>query len=144
VFGEAMTNIESGFNERFAHWEIRLPPDDIERRKRGKIVKAGWAIWYLFGSDEKGEYLDYYASHRMTNDWHERIYADGRSENLPTIGDMRPCSKDPEEDAQLEAEYFAENQRVAKMLEEKGFGLAGDEPGGVQVNRYLHINKFDG
>jgi hypothetical protein len=29
------------------------------------------------------------------------------------------------------------------MLEAKGFGLEGDEPGGVQVNRYLHVNKWD-
>jgi hypothetical protein len=139
-----MTNIESRFNDSFAHWGIRLPPDAMERGKRGKIVDPGWAIWYLSGSDEKGEYLDYYASHRMTSDEHIRIYADGRSEALPTIRDIRPCSKDPEEDARLEAEYFAENQKVAKMLEEKGFGLTGGEPGSVQVNRYLHVNRFDG
>jgi hypothetical protein len=77
-----MTNIESKFNDSFAHWEIRLPSDAVEHRKRGKIVQAGWAIWYLFGFDEKGEYLDYYASHRMTNDRHVRIYARAFSELL--------------------------------------------------------------
>lgn len=138
-----MTEIESQFNETLAAWDIYLPPDAIESRQRGKIVKAGWAIWYLFGSDERGEFLDYYSSHRMTNDSHVRIYADGHSEALPTIQELRLCSQDPEEDARLDAEYYAENQRVAKMLEEKGFGVAGDEPGGVQINRLLHLEKLD-
>jgi hypothetical protein len=46
---------------------------------------------------------------------------------------MRLTSQDPEEDARLEAEYFARNQKVSRMLEEKGFGMAGDEPTLTQV-----------
>ncbi|MDP9439465.1 MAG: hypothetical protein M3P49_12105, partial [Actinomycetota bacterium] len=60
-----MGRIEEGFAERFSHWGIRLPSEAVRERRQGKIVEAGWAIWYLFGSDERGEYLDYYASHRM-------------------------------------------------------------------------------
>jgi hypothetical protein len=135
--------IEDRFNTHFAAWGIRLPADNVANRRRGKIVQAGWAIWYLFGSDEKGEYLDYYASHRMTNDRHVRILANGEEYGLPTIQELRLCSEDPVEDKRLDAEYYAENQRVAKLLQEKGFGLAGDEPGGVQINRALHINKLE-
>lgn len=62
-----------------------MPPEHVRERKRGKIVEAGWAIWYLFGEDERGEYLDYYASHRMTNDRHLRIREDGAEEYLPTV-----------------------------------------------------------
>ena len=138
-----MNKIKNQFNTSFKHWNILLPPDDIAQRKRGKIVKGGWAIWYLFGADENGEYLDYYASHRMTDDRHVRIYSNGKTENLPVIESMRLASMDPEEDARLEAEFFTENQRIAEMLEAKGFGLAGDEPGGVQINRVLHLEKFD-
>lgn len=137
-----MKDLEATFNSSFSHWEIRLPPDALTRRQPGTIIQAGWAIWYLFGSDERGNYLDYYASHRMTNDRHVRIYADGVREGLPTIQEFRLCSRDPEEDASLEREYFAKNQEVAKMLEEKGFGLTGNEPGGVQINRHLHLEKF--
>ena len=138
-----MNAIESLFNATFAPWSIYLPPDDVANRRRGKIVKAGWAIWYLFGSDEKGEYLDYYASHRMTNDEHVRLYAGGQEVGLPSIQGFRLCSQDPDEDKRLEAEYAAENQRIARLLEEKGFGIAGDEPGGVLINRALHVNKFE-
>jgi hypothetical protein len=135
--------VPSRFRATFAHWHIRLPPEDIANRRHGRIVKASWAIWYLFRSDEKGDYLDYYASHRMTNDRPVRIYADGKEEGLLTIQDFRICSPDPETDKKLEAEYYAENQCVAKLLEEKGFGIAGDEPGGVVINRTLYVEKFD-
>jgi hypothetical protein len=77
----------------------------------------------------------------MTNDRHIRIYASGRREALPAIQEFRLTSSDPEEDARLEAEYFADNQRVAQLLEAKGFRLQGDEPGGVQINRLLHLQK---
>ena len=79
----------------------------------------------------------------MTNDRHVRIYADGICENLPAISEFHLTSEDPEEAARLEAEYFAENQKISQMLEEKGFGLQGDEPGGVQINRTLHLNEPD-
>ncbi len=120
-----MKEIEDRFNSYFSSWGIRLSPDDIANRRRGKIIKEGWGIWYLFGSDEKGEYLDCYASHRMTNDRHVRIYASGQAEGLPTIQEFRLCSQDAEEDKRLEAEYYAQNQRVASLLQEKGFGMWG-------------------
>jgi len=55
---------------------------------------------------------------------------------------MYLCSKDAVEAARLEAEFYAENQRVARLLEAKGFGIAGDEPGGVQMNRLLHLSRL--
>ena len=124
-----MNNIERAFARDFSHWGITLPPEQVRERRRGKIVAAGWTIWYLFGSNERGEYLDYYASHRMTNDRHVRIYESGQVESLPTISTMRLISRDPEEDARLEAEHREVQRRVARMLEEKGFGMEGDEPG---------------
>jgi hypothetical protein len=134
---------EHRFNRQFAHWQIRLPPMDVEHRRSGKIVQAGWAIWYRFGKDDEGEYLDYYASHRMTNDRHVRLRASGATESLPAILGMRFCSDDPVEDARLEKEYHAHNMEVNRILEEKGFGLRGDEPGAVQINRFLHLQPDD-
>ena len=48
-------------------------------------------------------------------------------------------SRDPGEDARLGVEYLEHNHRVGRMLEEKGFGVAGDEPLSVQVNRHLRL-----
>lgn len=140
---DTMTNIEAVFNEAFAAWDIRLPEAAIAGKLRGKIVKAGWAIWYLFGSNEHGEYLDYYAAHRMTNDSHVRIFANGRCESLETLACMRVCSEDPEQEEQSKTEFAASNRRIAAMLEDKGFGLDGNEPGGVQINRYLLLKPND-
>jgi hypothetical protein len=136
----AMSDIESVFDAHFSCWAIRLPPDAMQRG-RGRIIQAGWAIWYRFDRDEQGEFLDYYASHRMTNDRHVRLRVSGQSESLPAIGDFRICSDDPEEDARLKAEYLAHNREVDRLLCEKGFGLTGEEPGAVLINRHLRLGE---
>ena len=104
--------------------------------------KAGWSIWFLFGVDESGEYLDYYSSHRMAGDEHIRIRADSSEEALPSICSMRFTSSDPIEDAKLEEEFLAQNQRVSEMLKAKGFGIEGDEPISVQIHRALSTGEL--
>lgn len=136
-----MKEIKRLFDTRFARWGIALPAENVAQRQRGKILKRGWNISYLFGSDEGGEYLDCYASHRMTDDTHERIYRDGKVVELPAICSMRVCSKNLQEDARLEQEFFEENRKISELLAEKGFGLDGDEPFSVRINRHLHIEK---
>ena len=123
------------FADQFGAWDIHLPEDAVQARERGKINKAGWSIWYLFGSDERGEYLDYYAAHRMTTDSHTRIRADGAVEHLPALEEMFIGSNDPVENARLKAELLAGNRRIAQLLEAKGFGLSGDEPLSNQIRR---------
>src|SRR5690606_36342899 len=105
--GVHMEKIIDRFNQHFAHFGVTFPVKDAWLRQRGYIEHEGWMIWYLFDSDEQGEYLDYYACHRMTSDTHIRIYADGRGQALPAIRDMRLRSKDPEEDARLAVEFRA-------------------------------------
>jgi len=108
------------FNKTFSHWHITIPPDDVEQHRSGKICKGGWTVWYLSGANKKGEYLDYYACHRMTNDRHVKIYANGKYRCLPAIADFRIASEDPAEDARLEAEYQIKTQRIVKLLKSKG------------------------
>jgi hypothetical protein len=140
-----MSEMERIFNKAFERFQIYLPPDDVAQKRRGKIVKRGWAIWYLFGADSRGEYLDYYAAHRMTYDSHVRIYADGTTESLPALCSMYslPDGYTPEQEQGIRAEHFAKNRQIADALAEKGFGLEGDEPGGVAINRYLTLNDVD-
>ena len=116
------------FARSFEPWGIRLPDEGVKQHVRGKINKAGWTIWYLFGSDEKGEYLDYYATHRMTSDSHTRIREDGSINALPALEEIYIGSDDPAEDAIRKAEYLQRNHQIAQMLDEKGFGLSGSEP----------------
>lgn len=139
-----MNRIQEVFDDAFSRWGIRLPVADGMPHSRGQILHAGWVIWYLFGRDDDGLYLDYYACHRMTNDRHERIREDGSTELLPAIAEFRRCSDDPEEDARLQAEYFARNREVHELLERKGFTFTGHEDGLIQINRVLHIEKNAG
>ena len=132
-----MRRIEEHFSRSFRVWRIELPREAVANRQRGKLVEAGWTIWFLFGADDDGEFLDYYSSHRMTNDSHVRVYEDGRVEALESLWEMRPTSDDPVENARLEDEFWAHNERVARLLEEKGFGLQGDEHGSAMVRRRL-------
>ena len=133
--GRSLYRIEEQFNQSFSNWRIELPRTAVENRRRGKIVEAGWTIWFLFGADDAGEYLDYYSSHRMTNDSHVRVYEDGRVEALESLRELRPTSDDPVENARLEDEFWEHNERVARLLEAKGFGLQGDEHGSAMARR---------
>lgn len=132
-----LTKIVTMFNRRYAHWSIQLPPEDIALRRRGRILQAGWTIWYLFGADEQGEYLDVYASHRMTCDRHDRLRDTGAVESLPALESFYLVADDPAETQRQADAFYAENQRIAAMLEAKGFTLDGDEPGAVSINRHL-------
>ncbi len=79
----------------------------------------------------------------MTNDGHVRIHEDGRTEWLPAMPDFFMCSDDPQEDARLKAEYQAEVRQVEELLQAKGFGIQGDEPGGVQIRRYQQLDETE-
>ncbi len=144
--GEAtgMDRIKSAFNKSFARWDICLPPEAIASRKAGRIVKSGWTIWFTFGSEEGAEYLDYYASHRMTNDGHVRLYADGRRKGLKAIEELYVVPEDPAEAAQSQAEFHARNREVRRMLDEKGFTLEGVVHPSVAIRHYfLTGGEFD-
>ena len=118
-----MNRIAEVFNQTFAHWQITHPVEAIEAHQRGEIRAAGWTIRYLFGEDENGEYLDYYASHRMTNDRHVRIYANGSVEQLEAIQEFMifPAGSTKEQEKEIERKYFKENQRIHAALSMKGF-----------------------
>lgn len=132
-----MDRIERAFNKAYGHWDICLPPGVATSKQGGRIVKRGWTVWYTFYSDEGTEYLDYYASHRMTNDRHVRLYADGRCERLEAMKEGYVVPDDPKESAQAEADFFAHNRAVRRMLDEKGFTLEGIVHPSVAVNHYL-------
>lgn len=132
-----LSHIESQFNARFRSWRITLPPEDVAARRRGRIRQAGWTIWYLFASDEQGEYLDFYSYHRMGGDEHVRLRANGEAELLPSLEWAFAVGADPQRAQTNEREFYRRNQEVSALLAAKGFGLQGDEDFLTQVNRQL-------
>ena len=133
-----LPSIESQFNNRFASSGIRLPPEDIAQRRRGRLHQAGWTLWYLFGVDDRGEYLDLYTRHRKSFDTHTRLREDQEPEDLPAIDGFFQTSDDPAEARQLAAAYYDAQQRVVALLAAKGFDVQGVEPGLSMTIRYFH------
>ena len=133
-----LPSIESQFNNRFATSGIRLPPEDIVQRRRGCLRQGGWTLWYLFGVDDRAEYLDLYARHRQSFDTHTRLREDQEPEELPAIDGFFQTSDDPAEARQLAAAYYDEQQRVVTLLAAKGFDVRGVEPGLSMTIRYFH------
>ena len=118
-----MNNIAAQFAERFVHWDITLPSEHLQSRTAGHIKQAGWLIQYCFGQDEKGDYLDFYCAHRMTDDDHIRLYADGTKLELPALAGWRLSAVDQDEDQCLEEAFFETNRKVTEALLAKGFDL---------------------
>ena len=127
------------FRRIFEHWGIELPPESMEPGVVWIIVKGGWTIWTVFGFEDGTEYLDCYAMHRMTNDRHNQLYPDRASKGLPAMLEWFSYSEGAtqEEIDQAEAKYYAYNQSVAKMLDEKGFYMSDDAHASARVQRYL-------
>jgi hypothetical protein len=131
TWGDKMITIVDTFNRHFEHWNIKLHEEDVRNRSIGYIHEAGWLIQYCFGKDENGEYLDYYAAHRMTDDSHIRIHEDGKEESLPALDSIYLVSEDPVEAKRLKDEYYAHNREVSQILVDKGFDK-------FTINMYLH------
>jgi len=123
-----MNNIKKSFSKYFENWSIEISQNDINERKNGYINKSGWLIQYCFGNENDIEYLDYYASHRMTNDRHIRIYENGEIKNLPTLRESYLV--DTPEPEPIKSQKLKENgkeafekynKEVSEMLINKGF-----------------------
>ena len=130
------------FNRNFAHWGIELPLESMPHGVVCLIVQRGWTIWIRLDIDEEDgrEHLDYYAMHRMTNDRHLRIYTDGTVESLPAINAMYTLPPEDATEAEIkEAEdaFYAHNQKVQELLDEKGFVMTDQAHASAQLNRYL-------
>ena len=74
-----MNAVNQHFKKYFAHFNIKIPPDDINKRSSGyiHIEESYWHVQYCFGKEDGLEYMDYFAAHRMTADTHTRIYENG-------------------------------------------------------------------
>lgn len=107
------------FSEKFYSSEI--PEENIRERRRGKIRRPGFLLRYLFGEDDRGEYLDLYMDSRHSGYAHERLRPDGSVEPLEEPLAFRRASDDPEEDARCAKEYREQNRRADRALRKKGF-----------------------
>ena len=134
--------IRQRFNRRFAPCGIEeLPIDALPSGKVRLIVQKGWTIWLRFytNTDDGRNHLDYYAAHRLSDDIHCRMYADGEEESLPAIVCMYAIPKNAtEEDVkEARAQHFSRNQEIEKLLEEKGFVMTDQAHSRAILERYM-------
>jgi hypothetical protein len=102
----------SAFERPFLDRGVRPSRRLIRARQAGEVLQKGWSIQFLFGTDERGVYMDYYAAHRMTDDRHVRIRAGEPEEDLPSIVTGYFGSDDLEEERAAREAYFPGNREM--------------------------------
>lgn len=121
------TMMRQRFAEYFAHWSIELPPGAEAARARGTIHKKGWTIRYRFDSEDGDTFLEFYATHRMTNDRHVKITSLGEDEHLDAIDGMIVYDpKTPGSEEKARERNRKHNEAVVAELERKNLYPAGD------------------
>lgn len=105
--------LRAAFAQNFEHWKITLPPEPLREGLRGMIQSRGWTIRYRVALVDGALCLEYFASHRMTNDRLERIRADGQTELL---GYFSQISRVGEPDSARK--LFARNRAFYAMVRE--------------------------
>lgn len=137
-----MDIIKQEFDEMFKPWGIEFPENKLKNKESGFIEKSGWLIQFCFGEKDGKIYIDIYASNIMTNDRHFRIYEDGTGEGLPAFPEWYSYNPhDPEDKKKKEDAFNKENEKVKKLLHEKGFIVFTDGLKlGAQMRKDNRIN----
>jgi len=114
-----MNEIRHSFAQYFEGLDIQLP-DPVPAR--GHIGKAGWAITYVLLQDEQGRpYLEFTASHRLTNPRHVSILHNGEEIALSSFQEDYTYDPDvPGDEEAAQARMTAHNEAVAEDLRKKG------------------------
>jgi hypothetical protein len=137
--------IAETFNGYFANFDIRIEAGDVVVGSRQEIRKRGWWIAFRVLPDDAGfPSLEFYATHRMTNDRHSRIWADGHLEELDAIREFYGYDANvPGSEDAAKKEYLRHNRMVAEQLRVAGLYPDGD------INAYLraggdHVDRDPG
>jgi hypothetical protein len=120
--------IADAFNAHFANFDISVTPEEVVVGARRRIGERGWLITYRVDADDAGfPSLELYATHRMTNDTHLRIWADGHLEHLDAIEELYAYDpKVPGSEDAARTRYFEHNRSVERRLRERGLYPEGD------------------
>ena len=143
---ENLAAVEEKFSAIFEHWELELPEADVAARSGGFLRQknGSGSVRYVFGRDRKGEYLEFYAFHRIWGDRHARIYASGEVESLDVLFTMHLVDPDdPEVTARNQREMQERNARLLHQLEEAGLLTGGPVPVSFTVNAYLGTHDVE-
>ena len=131
--------IAMAFNDYFRKFDIWLEDEQIRTGNRDSIGARGWRINYLVDTDSDGKlFLEFYATHRMTDDRHVRISNSGETEDLDAIRSMfffdPNVAGDQERSSRKNIEH---NRKITAELEAKGLYPSGD------INAFLRSGGME-
>jgi len=117
VVGDGQRRIAASFNDYFGTFGIFIAPEDVIIGSRRTIRHdSGWVITYRVDPDAAGAVsLEFYATHRRTNDRHARITADGRGEHLEALREIVILNSDNAVD-----DFESSNAGIERRLLERG------------------------
>ncbi len=129
-----MNKIKEYFDRCYGSFGAELPQAEIDVPDPDYVTQIfvrGWLIWYRFGVKNGKWYLDLYATHRMTDGNHARIWEDGTVVRLPTPGESYVCvhGRDPMENRRKDESFYRRNRKLFAILDRKGFTLRELEAG---------------
>jgi hypothetical protein len=111
----SLDTIKQTFDRKYAAWSLVLPEASLSARSPGSINKNGWTVNYRYGSEGGQDHLEYFASHRMTNDTLNRIYDDGREEVLGYCQEFHLADNE-----QAEQAYYEHNRKFYEDVKKRG------------------------
>lgn len=140
----SLETIQKMFVERFKHFELRLPEENIQGRRKGSLpYGTGGRIFYIFGEEAGVEYVEFFAYHRMGQD-HAQYYEDGRVVDLPDLDSMVFYDpRVPGDQERKEAEMEKRYQETLDDLVKKGLFSDEPVPGALTINSYLVLHSDD-
>jgi hypothetical protein len=123
-----------------ANFDTRIGPGDVVLGSRRAVGERGWRITYRVDADDGGfPSLEFYSTHRMTNDRHVRIWADGYLERLDAMHEFYAYDpKVPGLQEAAEEKYLRHNQAVGRQLRARGLYPHGD------INTFLRTGGTNG
>ena len=140
-----LARIKAVFDEVLEPWLVELPPDDLAERRAGSLRQrnGSGSVRYAFGSTARGEYLEFYAFHRIWGDAHQRVYASGEVEHLDVLGTSYIESDDAEESRRRREQMHERNRRLMEDLDRAGLREGGPVPMSFEINAHLVTGDRD-
>ncbi len=113
---EVQRRIAEAFNTYFDAFAIRITAEDVVAGAHRTLRQDGWAITYRVDGDATGiPTLEFYATHRSTNDRHVVIGPDGSVEHQDAIEDLLIISG-----PDSAREFYDHNDAIAERLQSRG------------------------
>ena len=111
-------HLQNQFADTFADTGLELPAAAAAYGCPGWLRKSGWSVSFIWG--DSSQYIEYEASWGLAGDqFHRRLWADGRTEELDALNEFAVAAIEPEV-ATAVVETGSYNRGVERVLVARG------------------------